>query len=99
MKLSNLITSTALALVLSAGAAMAQATTAPVTKQPETKSATTAPATKTAKVKKPKKAKAATTRSAISLACSAEANAKNLHGLERVKFRRTCKAQKKKAVN
>ena len=97
MKLSNLITSAALALVLSAGAAMAQATTAPVTKQPETKSATTTPATKTAKVKKPKSAKAA--RSAISLACSAEANAKNLHGLERVKFRRTCKAQKKKAVN
>ena len=97
MKLSNLITSAALALVLSAGAAMAQTTTAPAAKQPETKSATTTPATKTAKVKKAKKVKAA--RSAISLACSAEANAKNLHGLERVKFRRACKAQKKKAVN
>jgi psiF repeat len=107
MKLSTLITSTAMALVISAGAAFAQATpTAPSSTLPKPAAPSTTvapsptatpsvkPVTRTTKVKKALKAGKA--RSEASLACSSEATAKNLHGKERKTFRKKCIAGKAK---
>jgi hypothetical protein len=80
LKLSPHIIATAVAACLLAGPAFAQSTapaTAPATKM--------APATKTAP------AKAKPERTAVSLECSKQADAKKLHGEERKKFRSACK--------
>ena len=79
MKISSLATATAVASLLLMGAASAQ-TTAPA-KTEATKSEAKAPAEK--KVEKP--------RTAASLECSKEADAKGLKGKERRKFRRECR--------
>jgi hypothetical protein len=76
-KISSLATATAVASLLLMGAASAQ-TTAPAK---TTKTETKAPAEK--KAEKP--------RTAASLECSKEADAKGLHGKERKKFRSECK--------
>ena len=78
-KLFSLATATAVASVLLIGAASAQ-TTAPA-KTETTKTEAKAPAEK--KAEKP--------RTAASLECSKEADAKGLHGKERRKFRSECK--------
>lgn len=78
-KISSLATATAVASLLLMGAASAQ-TTAPA-KTEATKTETKAPAEK--KAEKP--------RTAESLECSKEADAKGLHGKERKKFRSECK--------
>jgi hypothetical protein len=78
-KLSSLATATALASMLLMGTAFAQ-TAAPAAKD-ATKTAAPAPAEK--KAEKP--------RTAASLECSKEADAKGLHGKERKKFRSECK--------
>ena len=76
MTISSRTVATVLAsLILFASPALAQTTTAPAAK---TDSA--APAAKTAKP-----------RTAESLECSKEADAKGLHGKERKKFRSECK--------
>jgi hypothetical protein len=77
-KISSLATATAVSLLLM-GSAFAQ-TTAPA-KSETTKTETKAPAEK--KAEKP--------RTAASLECSKEADAKGLHGKERKKFRSDCK--------
>ncbi len=77
-------TAVAFSLML-AGSAFAQSTTAPAPAEPAAK---TAPA-KTSKVK--------TERTAASLECSKQADAKGLHGKERKKFRSECKAGATKA--
>ena len=77
MKLSSLFATAAVASLLLAGPALAQTTTAPPAKSD---TATPAPAAKTAKP-----------RTAESLECSKEADAKGLHGKERKKFRAACK--------
>jgi predicted outer membrane protein len=77
-KISSLATATALAAFLLTGTALAQ-TTAPAPKgaaKTETRAAPT-----------PDEKKA---RSAASLECSKQADAKSLHGKERKKFRREC---------
>ena len=51
--------------------------------------------TRTHRARGTRKATATTARSANSLACSAEANAKNLHGGERRKYRKACLAGKR----
>ncbi len=109
MKLS-ILTSTALALVISAGAAFAQATTpanptptAPRGSPPSTTApapSTTAPmatspsptATPSTRMKSgmTKMKKAMAPRSASSMKCSTEANAKGLHGKARKSFRKSC---------
>jgi hypothetical protein len=77
MKISSLATVTALASVLLIGGAFAQ---------------TAAPAAKDAAPKADgKMAKEAKPRTAESLECSKEADAKGLHGKERKKFRSECK--------
>ena len=78
-KISSLATATAVSLLLLMGAASAQ-TTAPA-KTDATKTETKAPAEK--KAEKP--------RTAASLECSKEADAKGLKGKERRKFRSECK--------
>ena len=78
-KISSLATATAVASLLLMGSASAQ-TTAPA-KTDATKTETKAPAEK--KAEKP--------RTAASLECSKEADAKGLHGKERRKFRSECK--------
>jgi psiF repeat-containing protein len=78
-KISSLATATALASMLLMGTAFAQ-TAAPAAKD-ATKTETKAPAEK--KAEKP--------RTAASLECSKEADAKGLHGKERKKFRSECK--------
>jgi hypothetical protein len=78
-KLSSLATATALASMLLMGTAFAQ-TAAPAAKD-ATKTA--APAATEKKAEKP--------RTAASLECSKEADAKGLHGKERKKFRSECK--------
>jgi phosphate-selective porin len=78
-KISSLATATAVASLLLMGAASAQ-TTAPA-KTEATKTEAKAPAEK--KAEKP--------RTAASLECSKEADAKGLHGKERRKFRSECK--------
>ncbi|MEH2514748.1 phosphate-selective porin [Bradyrhizobium sp. AZCC 1610] len=83
-KISSLAAATAVASLLLMGAASAQ-TTAPAktetTKTEATKTETKAPAEK----------KAGKPRTAASLECSKEADAKGLHGKERRKFRSECK--------
>ena len=79
MKISSLATATAVVSLLLMGAASAQ-TTAPA-KTEATKTEAKAPAEK----------KAAKPRTAASLECSKEADAKGLHGKERRKFRSECK--------
>jgi hypothetical protein len=81
-KLSSLATATALASLLLMGTAFAQ-TTAPAAKD-ATKTETKAPA----EVKAPAEKKP---RTAESLECSKQADAKGLHGKERKKFRSECK--------
>ena len=78
-KISSLATATAVVSLLLMGAASAQ-TTAPA-KTDATKTDAKAPAEK--KAEKP--------RTAASLECSKEADAKGLHGKERRKFRSECK--------
>jgi hypothetical protein len=79
MKISSLATATAVASLLLMGAVSAQ-TTAPA-KTEATKTEARAPAEK--KAEKP--------RTAASLECSKEADAKGLKGKERRKFRSACK--------
>ncbi len=81
MKLSSLFATAAVASLLLAGPALAQSTTAPPAKSD---TAAPAPAAKTAKP-----------RTAESLECSKEADAKGLHGKERKKFRAECKKNAK----
>ena len=56
----------------------------------------TKPMTKMKRMKAPKTAMAAKPRSAISMACSADADAKNLKGKPRKTFRKSCMADKAK---
>jgi hypothetical protein len=72
---------TAVASLMLAGSAVAQ-TTAPAT--PTTPSTKMAPAKAAAPKEKPE-------RTAASLECSKQADAKGLHGKERKKFRSECK--------
>ena len=81
-KFSSLATATALASLLLMGTAFAQ-TTVPAAKD-TTKTETKAPA----EAKTPAEKKA---RTAESLECSKQADAKGLHGKERKKFRSECK--------
>ncbi|TXH82823.1 MAG: hypothetical protein E6Q77_05615 [Rhizobium sp.] len=75
--------------------AMAQTATAPSTTPATTPSATTStPSTTT--MTKPKAAKPAQT--AVSKACSTQADAKGLHGKARSKFRSDCKKNGGKAA-
>jgi psiF repeat-containing protein len=78
LKISSLATTTALAAFLLTGAAFAQTTTA--APKDTAKTASKAPTT-------PEEKKA---RSAASLECSKQADAKSLHGKERKKFRHEC---------
>jgi phosphate-selective porin len=78
--LSSRATATVFASLLLMGSAFAQAT-APATPAPAAPAAKMAPAEK--KAEKP--------RTAASLECSKEADAKGLHGKERKKFRSECK--------
>jgi len=80
MTLSSRAAATAIVSLFLMGSAFAQ-TPAPATPAP----AATAPAA--SKVEKPK--------SAASLECSKEADAKGLHGKERKKFRAECKKEAK----
>ncbi|MFB9263590.1 PsiF family protein [Bradyrhizobium erythrophlei] len=82
-KISTLATATALASLLAIGTAYAQ-TAAPAAKDAAPKTETAAPASK----------KEAKPRTAESLECSKEADAKGLHGKERKKFRSECKKEK-----
>ncbi|MCC8979008.1 phosphate starvation-inducible protein PsiF [Bradyrhizobium sp. 10BB] len=77
MTISKLATATALASLLLVGGAFAQ-TAAPAAKEAAPKAETKAP-------------KEAKPRTAESLECSKEADAKGLHGKERKKFRSECK--------
>jgi hypothetical protein len=86
IKLSSLALATTVAALLLAGPASAQST-APAA----------APAAKTAPATTPAP-KAKTERSAVSLECSKQADAKGLHGKERHKFRSTCKKNGGKAM-
>jgi CelD/BcsL family acetyltransferase involved in cellulose biosynthesis len=79
MKISSRVTATAFAALLLMGSAFAQGT-AP---------ATTAPAAKTTAA--PAEKKAEKPRTAASLECSKEADAKGLKGKERKKFRSECR--------
>lgn len=89
MKFTTLAITTAVAALLLAAPASAQST-APAA-APAAKS-TTAP------MAAPKAApKAKTERSAVSVECSKQADAKGLHGKERHKFRSTCKKNGGKA--
>ena len=86
MSIRTALTAAAAALLLSMGTASAQGT-APAA----------APAAKTAKAAKPAK-KAPAPRSAASLQCSKDADAKGLKGKERKKFRSSCMNAAKKAA-
>ncbi len=88
---SRLLVTAAASLML-AGSALAQ-TTAPAT--PATPSAKSAPASAPTKADTPKAAKPE--RTAVSLECSKQADAKGLHGKERKKFRSECKKNAGKA--
>jgi hypothetical protein len=87
MKLSSRVATIALASLLLTGSAFAQAT-APATPAP----AAPAPAAKAAPAPAaPAEKKAEKPRTAASLECSKEADAKGLHGKERKKFRSECR--------
>jgi len=81
MTISSRIVVTIAASLLLAGSAFAQ-TPAPAAKPAAAPASKMAPAAKTAKP-----------RTAASLECSKEADAKGLHGKERKKFRSECKAK------
>ncbi|HVX79061.1 MAG TPA: PsiF family protein [Bradyrhizobium sp.] len=84
MTLSSRIAATAVASLFLMGSALAQ------TPAPSTAPATSTPSAATTMTKKP--------RSAASLECSKEADAKGLHGKARKKFRKDCvRAQKTNA--
>jgi phosphate-selective porin len=83
-KISCLATATAVASLLLMGAASAQ-TTAPA------KTDTTKTDTTRTEAKAPVETNAGKPRTAASLECSKEADAKGLHGKERKKFRSECK--------
>ncbi|HWV96044.1 MAG TPA: PsiF family protein [Xanthobacteraceae bacterium] len=84
IKLTSCAIATAFAALLLTGPVSAQST-AP---------AATAPAAKTTTAPAPK---AKSERSAVSVECSKQADAKGLHGKERHKFRATCKKNGGKA--
>jgi hypothetical protein len=84
-KLSSLVTATAVASLLLIGAASAQ-TAAPAKPEATKSEAAKSEATKSEATKKAEKP-----RTAASLECSKEADAKGLHGKERRKFRSECK--------
>ena len=94
IKISSLVTATAIASLLLMGAVSAQTaapTTAPATKTEAPKTETKAPAAK--KAERPRKPG--------SLECSKQADEKGLKGKERKKFRSACKkefADKEKAA-
>ena len=93
------LTAAAVALAFASTAAMAQiapAPSAPVAPKPPVAATAPPPAATAAPAAAKKGAKQATTPEGI--ACSAEADAKNLHGKERTKFRNTCKKEKLKAA-
>ena len=81
-KISSLATATALASMLLMGTAFAQ-TAAPAAKDATKTETKAAPAAAEKRADKP--------RTAASLECSKEADAKGLHGKERKKFRSECK--------
>ena len=83
MNLSSRAAVAAFASLLLVGSAFAQ-TTAPAAKEPAAKAAPAAPEAPAAK-------KAEKPRTAASLECSKEADAKNVHGKERKKFMSECK--------
>jgi len=85
MTMTSRVIATVAASLLLAGTAFAQ-TTAPAAK-PAAPASKMAPA---AKMEKP--------RTAASLECSKEADAKGLHGKERKKFRSECKAKAAKSA-
>jgi psiF repeat len=84
-KISSLATATALASLLLMGSAFAQ------TAAPAAKDATKTEAKAPAETKAPAEKKEAKPRTAESLECSKEADAKGLKGKERKKFRSECK--------
>ena len=98
------IAATAVIMTLSATAAFAQATTtptAPVAPKAPVVATTPAPTTTAPATTAPAKAKnpaQKTAKTPEGQACSAEADAKNLHGKERVKFRRSCISAARAAV-
>jgi hypothetical protein len=81
MTLSSRLAATAVASLFLMGTAFAQ------TPAPSTAPAANPPAATTTTAKKP--------RSALSMECSKEADAKGLHGKERKKFRKDCVRAKK----
>ena len=89
---SSRILATTVASLMLAGAAFAQTATpaAPATPAAKTEPAKTAPAKTAAPKEKPE-------RTAASLECSKQADAKGLHGKERKKFRSECKKSAGKA--
>ena len=97
----NFVKMTAAAAVLALGATVAMAQTAttpsaPVAPKPPVAATTPPPSATAAPAAAKKGAKQATTPEGI--ACSAEADAKGLHGKERTKFRNACKKDKLKAA-
>lgn len=95
MTMTKTLFSSVVALGLSAGVALAQAPAAPAATAPAAKAPAAAPAAK-APAKTVGVPKKATTPEGEK--CSAEADAKNLHGKERVKFRKKCISDIKKAA-
>jgi hypothetical protein len=91
MTISSRVAATAVASLLLMGSAFAQTTT-PATPAPAAKAA---PAEKKAA---PAEKKAEVPRTAASLECSKEADAKNVHGKERKKFMSECKKAAKDAA-
>lgn len=85
MTMTSRVIATVAASLLLAGTAFAQ-TTAPAAKPAAAPASKMAPA----KMEKP--------RTAASLECSKEADAKGLHGKERKKFRSECKAKAAKSA-
>jgi hypothetical protein len=100
--MTKTIVSSLLAFGLSAGIAFAQAPAAPATTAPAVaKPAMPAPAAPAATVAKPAAKVAGVPKTASTpegVECSKQADAKNLHGKERVKFRAKCKSDLKKAA-
>ena len=88
MTLSSRALAVTFASLLLAGSAFAQ-TAAPTA--PAAPAAKTAPAAKPAPAAKTAAPKQKTERTAASLECSKQADAKGLHGKERKKFRSECK--------
>ncbi len=86
MKL-KLIAATVLSLAVLSGSAMAQSTTTPQTPSTGTSTAKSMPKTKAPRV-------TSKVRSEKSIACSAEADKRQLHGATRKKFRADCKKGK-----